>query len=206
MQNHPPEPAVTRLSAVILAAGLSRRMGAANKLLLPFRGVPLLRCVAGMISALPFVEVIVATGHEAAAVEAALDGLRVRVVRNPDYEEGQMTTVRAGLAALGAASQGVMICLGDQPALTAADLELIAKAFLERAGIDVLVPIFRGARGNPIVLSRASLDAILARGGNFGCRQFVANNGDLVSTFEMPNDHVLVDVDRPEDYAALQDA
>ena len=181
-------------------------MGAANKLLLPFRGVPLIRRVAATISALPFADVIVATGHEAESVEGVLGGLPVRVVRNPAYEEGQMTTVRAALGALGAASDGVMICLGDQPALTDADLELIAKTFLDRPGIDVLVPMFQGVRGNPIVLSRASLDAILARGGNFGCRQFVANNADLVSTFEMPNDHVLVDVDRPEDYAARKDA
>lgn len=195
--------AASRLSAVVLAAGLSRRMGSKNKLLLPFGGAPLVRRVVSTIILLPFVEVVVATGHEAEAVEVALEGLPVRVVRNPSYEEGQMTTVRAALSGLTFSSEGVMVCLGDQPALTTDDLALVAEAFVSSPA-EVLVPTFGGARGNPIVLPRASLETILARGGNFGCRQFVAKNADLVRTFEMPNDHVLVDVDRPEDYAALQ--
>lgn len=196
--------AAARLSAVVLAAGLSRRMGSANKLLLPFGSEPLVRRVVSTVAALPFAEVIVATGHEAEAVAAALAQLPVRIVHNASYEAGQMTTVRTALAALTAPCEGVLVCLGDQPALTVGDLALIAGEFFEsRSGDEVLVPMFRGARGNPIVLPRASLGSILARGGNFGCRQFVAKNADLVRTFEMPNDHVLIDVDRPEDYAAL---
>jgi molybdenum cofactor cytidylyltransferase len=64
----------------------------------------------------------------------------------------------------------------------------------------VLVPTYLGTRGNPIVLARSSLADILARGAHFGCRQFVSNNGDIVTTLEMPNDRVLADIDRPEDY------
>jgi len=200
--------AAARLSAILLAAGLSRRMGRANKLLLPLDGVPLVRRVAAVVCALPFAEIVVATGHEAQEVETALAGLPVRVVNNPHYVEGQMTSVRAALAALTVPCEGVMVCLSDQPALTPSDLSLIARAFFAssragHAGQEVLVPTFGGVRGNPIVLGRASLEAILARGGNFGCKQFITKHADLVRTFEMPNDRVLVDVDRPEDYAAL---
>ncbi len=177
-------------------------MGDRNKLLLPLGGDPLVRRVVTTIAAHPFAEVIVVTGHEAEDVAAALDGLPVRIVHNPRYEEGQMTSARAGLAALELACQGVMVCLSDQPALTPDDLATLAAAFLAHPA-PVLVPTFGGARGNPIVLARSSLDEILARGGNFGCRQFVTKNADVVATFEMPTDHVLVDVDRPEDYEAL---
>ena len=213
------------LSAIVLAAGLSRRMGPRNKLLLPVDGVPLVRRSVAVVLGHPFAEVVVVTGHEAPLVEAALDGLAVRTVRNPRYEEGQMTSVRAGLEALSAPrtghiggdprtpgpagatdatpERGVMVCLADQPALTTEDLGLVAGAFLARVDCPVLVPTFRGTRGNPIVLGWRSLASILSRGGDFGCRQFVAKNADLVTTFEMPSDHVLTDVDRPEDYAAL---
>jgi molybdenum cofactor cytidylyltransferase len=197
-----PESDAARLSAVVLAAGLSRRMGRANKLLLPFGEKLLVRRVVETIASVPFAEIVVATGHDASRVELALAGLPVRLVRNPRYEEGQMTTVHAALAGLSAPSVGVMVCLGDQPALTAADLELVAGAFLAEPG-RVLVPTFGGVRGNPIVLPRASLAEIAARGVDFGCRQLVAKNAHLVRTFEMPDDHVLVDVDRPEDYVAL---
>jgi molybdenum cofactor cytidylyltransferase len=181
-------------------------MGPANKLLLQVDGVPLVRHVTSAIVAHPFAEVVVVTGHDAPAVEAALDGLVVKCVHNALFAEGQMTSVRTGLAALERPCVGVMVCLSDQPALTTDDLETLEGAFFEAASKEpprVLVPTFGGLRGNPIILASASLEAILARGANFGCRQFVANNAELVTTFEMPNDHVLFDVDRPEDYEAL---
>jgi len=182
-------------------------MGAANKLLLQVGGVPLVRRVVSTVFAFPFVEVIVVTGHQAPEVEAALEGLAVRFARNPRFEEGQMTSVRAGLAALELPSAGAMVCLSDQPAVTGDDLGRLSRAFFddEAGPIRVLVPTFQGARGNPIVLARESLTEILARGGNFGCRQFVDRNADWVTALEMPDDHVLEDVDRPEDYAALRE-
>lgn len=195
-------PEVSALSAVVLAAGLSRRMGRPNKLLLPVAGEPLVRRIVSIITSLPFAEVVVVTGHQADAVLGSLIGLPVKIVHNADYEEGQMTSVRAGLASLTLPSEGVMVCLGDQPTLIAADYVMIARAF-HASSTDVLVPTHRGVRGNPIVLPRARIADILARGSNFGCKQFVAKNSDLVRTFEMPNDHVVLDVDRPEDYASL---
>jgi molybdenum cofactor cytidylyltransferase len=96
-----------------------------------------------------------------------------------------------------------MMCLSDQPRLTTDDVGAIADAFLARPGCRVLVPTYAGARGNPVVLARPSLDEILARGGNFGCKQFVAMNSDLVETLPMADDHVVVDMDTPEAYAAI---
>jgi molybdenum cofactor cytidylyltransferase len=191
------------LSAIVLAAGLSRRMGGENKLLLPVSGVPLVRRVVDTLAHYLFVEIVAVVGHQAEQVAEALQGTRARIVLNPSYEEGQMTSVRAGLAALAAQRSGVLVALGDQPALTAEDIHAIAQGFLALPEGRVLVPTFGGARGNPIVLSRAALDAVLSRPGGFGCRQFIDKNRDLVTALEMPNDHVLRDVDVPSDYAAL---
>ncbi|HZU81830.1 MAG TPA: nucleotidyltransferase family protein [Polyangiaceae bacterium] len=195
------------LSAVVLAAGLSRRMGGeVNKLLLPFGGTPLVRRSVAAVLGVGLAEVVVVTGHDAANIESALSGLPVRLVYNPRYGEGQMTSVRAGLEALVRPAAGVMVCLSDQPMLTTPDLCAIADAFLARPGCALLVPTFAGVRGNPIVLARGSIADILSRGASFGCKQFVSKNADLVTTFAMPNDHVLIDLDRPEDLAGLTPA
>jgi molybdenum cofactor cytidylyltransferase len=194
------------LAAIVLAAGLSSRMGAQNKLLLPVGGAPLVRRTVSVVASYPFVETVVVTGHESERVERAVSGLPVRAVFNPRYGEGQTTSVRAGLAALSRPRRGVMVCLADQPLLDADDVRAIAEAFLARPECRVLVPTFDGARGNPIVLAERSLADILGRGVNFGCRQFIAKNADLVTTLAMPSDHVLADLDRPEDYGALLDA
>lgn len=207
MLRRPRKPA---LSAIVLAAGLSLRMGLRNKLLLPIGDVPLVRRSVVRLLDYPFIEVVVVTGHESTHVEDALRGLPVRFVFNADYEQGQMSSVRSGLGHLTSGPiAGVMVCLADQPSITTGDIEIIADAFLARLGrgpCPVLVPTFGGVRGNPIVLAEASLADILSRGGNFGCKQFVSKNADLVSVFEMPNDHVLVDLDRPEDYAAFSES
>lgn len=177
-------------------------MGDANKLLLPVDGAPMVRRALERILATDPVEVVVVLGHDADRVREAV-GDRARFVLNPDYEEGQMTSVRAGLAALTMPSQGVMIALSDQPGLEVEDLVAIRDAFVDRSRGAIVVPTYQGRRGNPIVLDRAQVDVMLARGTRFGCRQLIADHPDLVETFAMTTDRILRDVDRPEDYAAL---
>jgi xanthine dehydrogenase accessory factor len=192
------------ISAILLAAGESRRMNGVNKLLLPIDGVPLVRRTAETLLASGIEEVVAVLGFEADQVERALAGLPLRFVRNDEFQEGQETSVRAGLSAVRPGSDGVMICLGDQPALRPEDIREIERAFIERKRGSVLVPMYRGTRGNPIVLDRYGLEQILARGGKFGCRQLTTHHADLVEPYEMSTDHVLKDIDRPEDYAALR--
>ena len=193
-----------RVSAILLAAGESRRMGGVNKLLLPIDGVTLVRRTAETLLASGIEEVVAVLGFEAEQVERALSGLPLRFVMNDAFREGQETSVRAGLSAIEPGTDGVMICLGDQPALNPGDIREIERAFIERKRGSVLVPMYRGTRGNPIVLDRNGLDQILARGGKFGCRQLTTHHADLVEPYEMSNDHVLKDIDRPEDYAAIR--
>lgn len=198
-------PSDRSVSAIVLAAGISRRMEGRNKLLLPVGRVPVVfRSVVTLLD-VPFAEVVVVTGYQSAKIEEALASLPVRFAHNPRYEEGQMTSVRAGLGALSKRSAAVMVCLADQPLLTSQDVTAIADAFFDRPGCAVLVPTFDCVRGNPIVLGRESVGTILARGANFGCKQFVSQNADLVTTVAMPHRRILLDLDRPEDYAALLD-
>ena len=193
-----------RISAILLAAGESRRMGGVNKLLLPIDGVTLVRRTAETLLASGIEDVVAVLGFEADQVERALGGVPLRFVMNDAFRDGQETSVRAGLSAIRPGCAGVMICLGDQPALSPEDIREIERAFFERKRGSVLVPMYRGTRGNPIVLDRNGLDQILARGGKFGCRQLTTHHADLVEPYEMPNDHVVKDIDRPEDYAALR--
>ena len=85
-----------RTVAILLAAGASRRMGGANKLLLPVGDEPMIRRLARTLLASRATSVTVVTGHEAERVAAALEGLSVRRVHNPHHADGQMTSVRAG--------------------------------------------------------------------------------------------------------------
>jgi CTP:molybdopterin cytidylyltransferase MocA/xanthine/CO dehydrogenase XdhC/CoxF family maturation factor len=194
-----------RFAAVVLAAGLSRRMGAQNKLLLPVAGEPMIRRVVGNVLAAGFVEVVVVLGHQADDVRRALAPLGVRCVVNADFESGQVSSVRAGLAALTQPADAVMVCLGDQPLLGSADLDRLRVAYGERPQGSILVPMRGNRRGNPVLLDWQSARETLERGTNFGCRQFMDENPERVYRWQAPNDHYVRDVDAPEDYqAAIQ--
>ena len=195
---------MTRVSAILLAAGESRRMGELNKLELPVRGEPLLRRTARTLLASRVLEVIVVLGHEAARARRLLDGLTVSCIENKGYHDGQMTSVWLGLDALSVACDGVMICLADQPLLTAADINVLIDAFGQRSRGSVLVPVFAGQRGNPIILAHEHRAAILDGERNLGCKRLIEHNPKLVTTVDMPNDHVVFDLDTPGDYATLQ--
>ena len=192
-----------RFAAVVLAAGLSRRMGAPNKLLLSLGGEPLIARTVRTVLHTGFDQIVVVLGHQAELVERALQPLGVRSVLNPDFEAGQVSSVRAGLAALVPSVDAVMICLGDQPLLEVSDLGALKRAFRERPHGSIVVPTWGEQRGNPVVVDWSSAEQTLRRGENYGCRNFLDEHPERVYRWPAPNERFLRDVDLPSDYQAL---
>lgn len=191
------------VSAILLAAGESRRMGSTNKLTLETAGVALLRRTALTLLDASLNELVVVLGHQAETARSLLHGLAVRLVENPNYREGQMTSVHAGMQALGKPCDGIMVCLSDQPLLETADIDRLIHAFLFDCPRSVLVPTFKGRRGNPIVLAHRHRQAILNGKRNLGCKRLIEKNPELVWPLPMENDHCVSDLDTPEDYQRL---
>jgi molybdenum cofactor cytidylyltransferase len=121
-------PVAPRVAAIILAAGRSRRMGKVNKLLAELDGKPMVVRVAEAVLASRAKPVIAVVGHQADKVRAALSGLDVTVVENPDYAAGLSTSLRRGLAAAPGEIDGVLVCLGDMPNVTPADIDRLIGA------------------------------------------------------------------------------
>ena len=188
------------IAAVVLAAGSSQRMGKPNKLHLPIDGVPLLRHCLQTLLASRIDEIVVVLGHDQASTRALVDDLPLRLVCNETHESGQMTSVHCGLASLKTDFESVMIALGDQPALRAGDINYLVDAYLNRADGEVVVPTFKGERGNPIVISNNCRAEILSGTRNLGCRKFIENNPELVSKVEMRGPGVVIDLDTPQQY------
>ena len=145
---------MSTVSAILLAAGESRRMGVTNKLALAVDGEPLLRRAVKTLLASDLAEVVVVLGHAPQEAQSLLQGLEVRTVVNSDYRQGQMSSVHCGLEALQRPCDGVMICLADQALLTSRDIDALITAF-SRSSDSIIVPTYQGQRGNPVVLSYA---------------------------------------------------
>jgi molybdenum cofactor cytidylyltransferase len=197
-----PQPGLL-FSAVVLAAGLSSRMQGQHKLLLPVDGQPAVRrTVSAIVDAQPQ-EVLVVTGYRARAVMEALDGLPVTFQGNPRYEEGQMTSVAAGVAALRAPCNVVMVCLADQVLLVADDYRELVSAFAAMPYGSILVPMYDGQRGNPVLFATSYAPEVIGGHLNPGCRKLLVEHADEVWTYEAAHDRFVVDMDTPDDYARV---
>lgn len=191
------------VGAVLLAAGEGSRMGGVSKPLIRLQGVPLIRRQLVALSGAGVDEVVVVTGHQHEAVEAAIQDFPVTLVHNPDYADGQQGSVRRGLETLSSRLDAVLVVLADQPLIGAGDLTELISAFKKRPAGHVVVPMVGGQRGNPIVLDAEARDEILASGRNLGCRNLVERNPELVYAFETDNRRFVTDLDTREDVEAL---
>lgn len=200
MSPAPPRP---KVSAVVLAAGLSARMGGSAKMLLDVGGTPMIRRTVQNVLAFAPSEIIVVTGHRAEDVTNALADLPVLCVFNPDYAQGQPTSVATGVGALTQPCDAVMIMLGDQPLVTPDHLEQLACTYLQLDRESILVPFHAGMRGNPILFAARHIPAVTGGGLNIGCRKLIETHEGDVHRAEMVSDVYTLDCDTPEDYARL---
>ena len=114
-----------------------------------------------------------------------------------------MTSVAAGVAALNAPCNIVMVCLADQVLLTAADYRELIDAFAAMPRGSILVPMFNGQRGNPVAFSASYAAEVISGHINPGCRKLIAEHPDEVFIHEAVHDRFTVDMDTPEDYARV---
>ena len=166
------------VSAVVLAAGRSTRMGE-QKLLLPVAGRPMIEAAVTAAVASQAAETIVVVGAEADAVGRALSGHLVRIVANPCYKHGMSTSLRAGLAAARPDAEAVVFVLGDQPFVTADSIDRLIGMFAERGG-GIVRSLVDGKPGHPVVMGAEYFSEILALEGDVGAREVLARHPDHV--------------------------
>ncbi len=199
-----PPHAARAIAAVVFAAGKSSRMGGPNKLLAEIGGRPLVRIVTDAALASRARPVIVVTGHQRERVEAALAGLPVKFVHNPNFAEGLGTSLKAGIAALPAEVDGAIVCLGDMPQVDAALIDRLVGALDPDKGALVAVPTIDGKRGNPVVWSRRFFPDLMAVEGDVGARHLIGRYAEAVTEVPVTGNAALIDVDTPEALEAVK--
>jgi molybdenum cofactor cytidylyltransferase len=186
------------ICAIVLAAGLSRRMGV-QKLLLPFGGKTVIAHIVDQLLAGTVDKVYVVTGHQADRISGELSGRPVSIVYNRGYESGMLSSVRCGLRALPQRCRAVLVALGDQPSITSALVDLMLQSF-ETAEKRILVPFYNGRRGHPILFSGVYREEILTQYDDVGLRGLLHAHPDEVFELTVSTACVLSDMDYPEDY------
>ncbi|NMG17263.1 NTP transferase domain-containing protein [Aromatoleum bremense] len=199
----PPRPGAPRVAALVLAAGQSSRMGAANKLLIEVGGVPMVLRAVNAARASRAASVTVVVGHEAEAVGTALATSGATLVDNPDHAQGMSSSLRHGIAALPDDIDAVIVLLGDMPRITAEHVDRVIAAF-DPAAPSIVMPEKDGRRGNPILWPREFFAAMAGICGDQGARGLIEHNADRVKRIAIDDDAIFVDVDRPGDLAQAE--
>ena len=186
------------ISAIVLAAGRSTRMGR-NKLVLPLDGKPVLQRVLDALKGSKVDETVVVLGGGAEEVRRMIDLRGAKVVVNRHYAEGMSTSIKAGLASVSRSADAVIIVLGDQPLLSAALVDSLIHGFLAE-GAPVVVPVHLRKRGNPVLFARSIFPEVMKISGDRGAKSVMVAHGDDVREVRAIGAGAAIDVDTPSDY------
>ena len=179
-------------------------MGAANKLTSDVDGKAMVRHTVEAALASRADCVLVVTGHQAEDVRAALAGLNVGFVHNPDYASGLAASLKAGIRAVPEDAESAAVLLGDMPQITALHIDRLLDAFAGGGNPPIIVPTREGRRGNPVIWPRSLFAEMLQLEGDAGAKRLLTAHKDRVREVEMDTDAIFADVDTPEALAALR--
>jgi molybdenum cofactor cytidylyltransferase len=193
------------LAVLLLAAGQGSRLGFHPKALLKKGGVTLLNRLLDAVEHFNPIEFIVVTGFHGDAIEQSLAQMdssfsrSIRLLRNPNPEAGQASSVRLGIEALHSNFDALLIALSDQPTITTAEIsQLLSRFSQRRTGIEIVLPMVYGQRGNPVLFSKKALQNTLAI-PDLSCRAYMDAHPEQVQVWHTNNAAFICDVDTPQD-------
>ncbi|HEX7285207.1 MAG TPA: NTP transferase domain-containing protein [Candidatus Angelobacter sp.] len=203
------------VAALVLAAGMSRRMkpgpgkptpaspGAGPKQLLRLDGKPLLQHTLENVRRARVDEIVLVLGFAADAVRRQVPTDGIRVVINPEYEQGMGTSLRAGLPELSAGVRAAFVVLADQPFVRPETLDRMIAVHRETKA-EITLPLYRGFRGNPVLLDCRVFPELMGLSGDVGCRAIFGSHTQGIHKVDVNDPGILLDIDSLEDFERLQ--
>jgi molybdenum cofactor cytidylyltransferase len=197
----------SRVGAVILAAGMSTRMGEAKQLV-RLGDSSLLRSTYENVRAASVDEIVLVLGFAAETIKPQFAPEKVKIVINEAYREGMATSLRQGLFALSRQTAAALIILADQPLVRPQTLDrLIAEYRRSQSSAsraEIVIPTYKGFRGNPVLLDRSVFPEVMALQGDMGCRAIFGSHLEGIVTIAVDDIGILLDIDRKEDLEQLE--
>jgi len=186
------------LSAILLAAGESKRMGELKQLMPLGKSTLLEQAIDNLLNS-SVDETIVVLGHRAEEITEIIAGSPVKIMLNPDYRQGMSTSIIAGLTLVDPQSQAVMLALGDQPLVASRTINQLIDAF-NNHDKGIAVPTHRGRRGHPIIFGIKYKAELLDLKGDIGGREIIRQHPDDVLEVAVDSKSIISDIATRDDY------
>ena len=188
---------IPSVAGLMLAAGSSTRAGTINKLLVDVAGKPMVRVIAESLLQSKLQSVQLVTGFEQEKVDAALAGLGVTGHFCPSYTMGMAHSLSHGISRL-PECDAVLVCLSDMPHITSTLINYLLESVGPRASEVIAIPVYKGRRGNPVMVGKAFFDTLLQHDGDTGARFLIKQYPDRVVEIAVTDNSVLTDYDTAE--------
>ena len=170
------------ISAILLAAGQSKRMGGENKLTKEIEGIPLIKRSVKNIIASAVDELIIVLGYQKEIIQKLIDkNEKIKFVFNKDFESGMATSIKTGLNHLSEETESFFICLGDMPMVNKDIFNLLIKSKNKK---EIIVPTYKGRQGNPVLFDKLMKEKIMNITGDVGAKTILELNKDKILNIE----------------------
>ncbi|MCX6658893.1 MAG: nucleotidyltransferase family protein [Candidatus Bathyarchaeota archaeon] len=192
------------ISAILLAAGQSKRMGRTKQLLKFGKSTIVEETVRELLGS-SVDELVVVLGHDADKLKASIDSdnKRIRFTVNKDYRSGIGSSIRCGVLSASSDSVAFLIALADQPLIKSGIIDLLIRSY-RSSGVGIVVPTYKGVNGHPVIMAKKYYNELIALRGDVGARQLLKDHQEDALLVEVDAPEILLDIDREDDYARIR--
>ena len=190
------------ISAILLAAGQSKRMDGQNKLTKEIQGSPLIKHSVKNILASSIDELIVILGHQKEIIEKLIDkNEKIKFVFNKDFESGMASSIKAGLNHLSKNTEAFFICLGDMPMVNS---DIYNQLIKSRNQKNIIVPTYNGQQGNPVLFDKSSMkEKVMDITGDVGAKKILELNKNKILNLEINDQNITKGFNTQDDFSSL---
>ena len=192
---------INKISAILLAAGQSKRMIDENKLTKEIQGIPLIKHSVKNILASSIDELIIILGYQKEIIEKLIDKSgKIKFIFNKDFESGMASSIKTGLNNLSEKTESFFICLGDMPMVGHGVYNQLIKS---KDNKEIIVPIYKGQQGNPVLFNKSMKEKIMGITGDVGAKKILELNKDKILNIETNDQSVVKDFNTKDNFNSL---
>jgi len=189
------------ISAILLAAGQSKRMVNENKLTKKIQDVPLIKHSVKNILASSISELIIVLGHQKEIIEKIIDkDEKIKFIFNKNFESGMASSIKTGLNQLSTKTEAFFICLGDMPMV---DHDIYNQLIKSKGNKEIIVPTYKGLQGNPVLFNKSMKEKIMSITGDAGAKQILELNKDKILNLEINDQSITKGFNTQDDFSSL---
>ena len=192
---------INKISAILLAAGQSKRMIDENKLTKEIQGIPIIKLSVKNILASSIDELIIILGYQKEIIEKLIDkSVKIKFIFNKDFESGMGSSIKTGLNNLSEETESFFICLGDMPMVSHDIYDQLIKS---KNNKEIIVPTYKGQQGNPVLFNKSMKEKVINISGDAGAKKILELNKDKILNLEINDQSIARGLNIEDDFNSL---